>query len=354
MEDQLGQNSGTPHGNLQAGPIVIQQTAPKNRRSWLVRGVLAVLMVSLFFNLALLSAYREYFTDVTPPTERFHSGQETAEAKIAVIDVVGTIMPPFTDRIIRAIKRAREDEKVKGVVLTVDSPGGFVADSHQIYHELTQLREEKPIYVAMKRMAASGGYYVAMGAGPDGRIFAEPTTWTGSIGVIIPRYDLRKLAEKFGVESAPLKTGAFKDSLSPFRELTAEEKKVWDRILDDSFQRFLNVIADNRANLDYDAVRKLATGQIYTASDAQEEHGLVDEIGYEEDAIASLEQRLQKMLGVDEFRVVTYHFQPSMVELLMGAARAERSDSFVREWLETTVPRAMYYCSWGPPSRGSD
>ena len=102
-------------------------------------------------------------------------------------------------------------------LLVIDSPGGLVTDSHQIYHRLQKLQKEKPVNVQMKRMAASGGYYIAMGAGPKAKIFAEPTTWTGSIGVILPRYDFSKIAEQYGVASDPIKTGPYKDSLNPLR-----------------------------------------------------------------------------------------------------------------------------------------
>src|SRR6266576_4494251 len=117
----------------------------------------------------------------------------------------------------------------------------------------------------MGSMAASGGYFVAMGAGTKAKIFAEPTTWTGSIGVIIPHYELTEVAQKIGFKAAPLKTGEFKDSLSPFRELTPRDKEVWDNILTQSFDLFLDVIDENRDTLTKPQVRELANGQIYTA-----------------------------------------------------------------------------------------
>ena len=141
----------------------------------------------------------------------------------------------------KAIEQARTDDHVKGVVLVVDSPGGLVADSHEIYHELRKLNQEhhKPIYVSMRRLAASGGYYVSMGAGPDGLLFAEPTTWAGSIGVIIPHYDVSGLADKLGVKEDSPKTGEFKDTLSIFRPVSAADKELWKPILDDSLDRFV-------------------------------------------------------------------------------------------------------------------
>ncbi|HID24471.1 MAG TPA: signal peptide peptidase SppA [Planctomycetaceae bacterium] len=325
-------------------PIVIQTPAGPKPRPWLMRVLLAVLLLSILLNISLVSKYQDYYGAEGGPRERFHSGSKTARDKIALIKIHGTIMPPFTGRIVKAIRRAAEDEDVRGVVLSIDSPGGLVADSHQIYHELTKLRQEKPIYVAMRRMAASGGYYVAMGAGPEGRLFAEPTTWTGSIGVIIPRYDLRRLAEHVGVSVDPLKTGPFKDSLSPFRELTPQEREVWEGILEDAFQRFLRVIAENRSRLNYDDAKKLATGQVFVASEAKDKYQLIDEIGYEEDAVEALAEKLG--LTEEGYRVVTYRFQPSLVEFLMGNVRAHESAAPVRQWLESTVPQALYYCTW--------
>ncbi|MCL4108193.1 UNVERIFIED_CONTAM: hypothetical protein GTU68_066116 [Idotea baltica] len=197
----------------------------------------------------------------------------------------------------------------------------------------------------MKRMAASGGYYVAMGAGPESRIFAEPTTWTGSIGVIIPRYNAAGLASKFGVKTDSLKTGEFKDSLNPFRDLTKREQDLWATILDDSFGRFVGVIATNRPSLDDASVRALATGQIYTANQALE-NGLVDEIGFPDAAMDALQQKL----GLNAVRVVTYHSQPSLIEMALGFSEAtpRPQQSAVQTLLDASVPRAMYYCSWAP------
>ena len=305
---------------------------------------MAALGLSVVCNISLFSAYREYFASTEPPQERFHSGSETAGDKIAVLSVDGTIMPPYTERLLKQIEHAGKDDKVKGILLVVDSPGGLVADSHEIYHRLKQLEVEKkkPIFVQMKRMAASGGYYISMGAGPQGRIFAEPTTWTGSIGVIIPRYNASQLADKLGVSSEPLKTGEFKDALNPFRPMTDNERKLWADILDQSFQKFITVIDENREGLDADAVKALATGQIYTADDAIK-NKLVDEIGYEEDALKAL----QAKLGLASVRVVRYQSPKTLAEQLLGMQAKPAVDPW-RVIVESSVPRAMYLCSWWP------
>ncbi|MFK7777811.1 MAG: signal peptide peptidase SppA [Gimesia sp.] len=308
---------------------------------WLVRGSVALLLISLFINLGFYFWFQDYFTVGGSASEQFVSGDQYAKKKIAIISISGTIMPPFTERILHSIKKAQGDEDVKAVLLEIDSPGGFVADSHQIYHRLVQLRKTKPIVVSMKRMAASGGYYVAMAAGEKGVIFAEPTTWTGSLGVIIPRFDMSGLAEKIGIVSDPLKTGEFKDALNPFRDLTERERAIWDHILDESFQRFLNVITDNRKNLDYDQVKKLATGQIYPATDAKE-NGLIDEIGYQEDALA----RLQEITGLKKVCVIRYSHPVSLFDILLGSAEDNQVENRKQALLNSTVPRAMYLASW--------
>ncbi|MBI5758728.1 MAG: signal peptide peptidase SppA [Planctomycetales bacterium] len=308
-----------------------------------------ILLGSLVANLQMYSAYRQYFAAEEGPAEQYHSGDKTSDAKIALVEITGTIMPPFTKHVLDTIQHVKTDDDVKGVVLVIDSPGGLVSDSHEIYEELRKLRDKKPIVVQMKSMAASGGYYVAMGAGEKAKIFAEPTTWTGSIGVIIPHYEVTELAEKFGVKAVPLKTGEFKDSLSPFRELTVNDRKVWDNILDQAFQMFLGVIDDNRSNLDMPQLKLLATGQVFTAKDAKA-NGLIDEIGYLDDAVAHLKKQLQ----IDEARVVRYHSDAALLDLLLGSTKAPDPSATWKAILEASVPRAMYFCSGLPilpPSR---
>jgi protease IV len=339
------QSAASAESNSQQPTIVVQMPDPQTPKSrWRRRFVFVILICSVMLNFVLYFSFAEYFTSSVPPSEKFHSGNAVASDKIAIVRVSGTLMPPLTRRVLRQIERASDDPQVKGVVVSIDSPGGLVADSHEVFHRLGQLREKKPIYVTMKRLAASGGLYIAMGAGEEGKIYAEPTTWTGSIGVIIPRYDVSELAEKFGVTDDSLKSGEFKDSLSPFRPLTDAERKLWGDIIEDSFDRFVKIIAENRSELDYDTVRnELGTGQIFTADDAKK-RGLVDEIGYEDEAL----EALQKSLGLSSVRIVTYSFPPQILELLTGMAMQHETTGGWRSLLDATVPRAMYFCSSGP------
>lgn len=320
--------------------ITIRVEGPGERVSgrrwrWLLLGMLGC---SLFLNAQWLlgGGYREPL-----PAEVYVDGVEGSADRIAVISISGTISPPFTERWLRLLRRAEEDESVRGVVLAIDSPGGFVADSHQLHRRIRELSARKPVYVSMKRLAASGGYYIAVAPGPAGRIFAEPTTWTGSIGVIVSRYDASELAERVGIRVEPLVTGPLKDSLNPFRAMTERESGVWSAILKDALDRFVRVIDEGRGTLDEAGVRALATGQIYTASQALES-GLIDEIGYEEDAVGAL----AKSLGLEEWEVFEYRSTPGLVDALLGIW--QRDVSVSERLLDAAVPRAMYLSSWLP------
>ncbi|HWL08888.1 MAG TPA: S49 family peptidase, partial [Planctomicrobium sp.] len=195
-------------------------------------------------------------------------------------------------------------------------------------------------------IAASGGYYIAMGAGAGAPIYAEPTTWTGSIGVIMPRYDISKLADQYGVKSDSLTTGPLKDTLNPFKELTEEDRKVWMEILDDSFKRFLTVIDEGRENLTMEQIRALATGQIYTSGQAIA-NGLVDKIGYEDDVIKDLKEKL----GLTSVRVVNYEHPKSFAESLLGAEALNPPVDPLSQLINASVPRAMYLFG-GPGTSG--
>lgn len=325
--------------------IIIQQPPVGTWRVWALRLTVFALLVSLFINLGMLGSFLEYTGTTDGPQEKFHAGDFAASDKIAIIEMSGTIMPPFTERILKQIEKAEKDDHVKGVLLVVDSPGGLVADSHQIYHNLKKLtgEKQKPLFVQMKRLAASGGYYIAMGGGPQAKIYAEETTWTGSIGVIMPRYNVTELADKVGVKSEPLTTGEFKDTLSPFKPMTDRDRDLWMSILNQSYDQFTSIIDENRDTLLLEQVKALATGQIFTAKDAKE-NGLIDEIGYEEDSLAALKTHL----NLSSVRVVKYEQPPSVMDVLLGSS-AKRNSSPLERFLESSVPRAYYFCSWLPP-----
>lgn len=340
VPNQQGVVPPPPPYEAARGPLVVVQQAPRRRwRTWLL---VLVLLISVAFNLVLYNRYHTYLGIGEGVIEQFYAGDITALDKIALIYVEGTISPPFTGRILKAIEQAGTDARVKGVVLIVDSPGGLVADSHEIYHELRKLNEErqKPIYVSMRRLAASGGYYVSMGAGPEGLLFAEPTTWAGSIGVIIPHYDISGLADKIGVKEDSPKTGPYKDTLTMFRPVTAADKELWKPILDDSLDRFVHVIADSRKKLDVKQVRELATGQIFTSHQALE-NKLIDKIGYLDDAIEALKMKLQ----LKNVRIVKYESSQTLLETILSSRTSAPPQSNFSALLDAAVPRAYYLFS---------
>lgn len=236
----------------------------------------------------------------------YESGPLTGPA-VAIIPIRGAItsgtQPAFdtseiaaSDDIIRYIKNAAANSDIKAIVLDVNSPGGGVVPSDEIYHALQNV--DKPIVVIMRDLAASGGYYVSMAAD---RIYATPNTLTGSIGVISQFPNAEVLLEKVGVEFTVITSGNSKDFGSLYREMKPEEVEYWRSVIGETYENFVAIVAEGR-NLPVETVRPLADGSIYTAQMALE-YGLIDEIGYSEDAIA----KAAELGGISgEPRVVRY------------------------------------------------
>ncbi|AOV07219.1 signal peptide peptidase SppA [Sporosarcina ureilytica] len=180
-----------------------------------------------------------------------------------------------------------EDPYVKGVVLSVNTPGGGVVESADIYDAIRMIQEEKeiPVYVSMGGMAASGGYYVSA---PAEKIFVNHETITGSIGVIMESINFAKLAEKYGIDFNTIKTGPYKDIMSSSREMTAEEREMLQEMINDSYERFVDIIVDGRGMTDAE-VRKVADGRIMNGRQAIEA-GLADDYGKVGDVISALQE----------------------------------------------------------------
>lgn len=198
--------------------------------------------------------------------------------KIGVIEIVGAIENSKT--IIHHIKTFREHKSIKAIVLRIDSPGGGVGPSQEIYREIRKTIEEKKVIVSMGSVAASGGYYVA--AASNG-IVANPGTVTGSIGVIMGYTNYKELMEKIGLDSVVIKSGKFKDVGSPMRDMTNEEKALLQKVIETIHRQFVSDIAQGRS-MKIDEVTALADGRIFTGEDAQK-MGLVDRLGNLQDAV---------------------------------------------------------------------
>jgi len=233
-----------------------------------------VLIGSLALNF-LLSLALAFGIDGTGQLhERLVSGSAGTREKVAVITLRGVILNeggvflgvnPFTFAL-EQIRQATTDGDVKAVVLEVDSPGGSVTASDILYHKIREFRQNtgKPVVVSMGSLAASGGYYVSL-AGDH--LVAQPTTVTGSIGVIMNLVNVQGLAEKVGLESVVIKSGPFKDVGSPFRRMTPEERAMLQGMIDTLFQRFKSLVAERR-KLPLQRVDALADGRIFTAQEA--------------------------------------------------------------------------------------
>jgi protease-4 len=277
--------------------------------------------------------------------EAFHSGNEYAKHKIAIVSVDDVIMELTARRVLRQLKAAKEDDNVKAVVLKVDSPGGTITASDHIYRKVKEMcrsgSDLKPVVVSMQGLAASGGYYIST---PANRIFAERTTMTGSIGVIASFPNVGGLMDEFKVRMEVVKTGPMKDAGSPFRPMSESERQRWQEIIDDAFKTFLEVVSEGR-RMDVERVSQLATGDIYTAREAKE-NGLVDEIGYLEDAVAAAET----LAGVSDSKVIEYKRPLDFFEILMGSATSRRSSGLIdlQSIFRANVPRVMFLTQASP------
>lgn len=228
--------------------------------------------------------------------------------KIAVVRIEGVILD--SRDAIEELRKFRENPNVKAIVLRIDSPGGGVVPSQEIYSEVLKTRTEGRVKVvtSMGNLAASGGYYIA--AATD-RIVANPGTLTGSIGVIMELANVQGLLEKVGVQSVVIKSGKHKDLASPFRTMSVEDRAILQTVLDDVHDQFIQAVAAGRA-MKVDQVRDLADGRIFTGRQARTVK-LVDELGDLQDAI----RLAGKMGGIaGEPRVVETRKRFSLRDLL--------------------------------------
>jgi protease-4 len=268
----------------------------------------------------------------------------------------------------KQIERAAHDNTVKAVVVRINSPGGSITASDDLHHRLTELRDgnptkktnAKPLVVSMASLAASGGYYIAM---PAKTLLAERTTITGSIGVYAALPDATELSKKIGFTMNVIRAGDVKDSGDPFREMTPHERELWQYMVDRSYLQFLKVVEEGRPplkgkfqeDLVIDEVlpvregklrekpakftRYRADGGIFTAEEAKK-YGLIDQIGYLEDAIQVAKQAAA--LG-DDYKVVLYEKIPTFLGTLLGVKAPTPAFSFdPGQFSSAATPRLWY------------
>jgi protease IV len=273
----------------------------------------------------------------------FRNSERNASVDIALMDIYGGIgdtgsSGPFSsaggasaNSLLESIQKARKD-KVKAILLRINSPGGTAAASQSVNHELMRLRKETNIKIvaSLGDVAASGGYYIASAAH---HIVANPSTLTGSIGVIIRTQNVGSLLEKLGVQSATVQSGQYKDILSPFRTTTADERQIIQGIVSDSYEQFLASIVEGRG-IPLSELRKLADGRIFTGAQAKTVK-LVDSLGNYQDAV----QQTSKMIGVKKeptIRNYTNSGSGSLLGKLLPFLNGSSNSSY-----GTTVPTTV-------------
>lgn len=255
------------------------------KRKRVLVGLAVIVGLIVFFFVASLLVMR---FGATP-------GEFSFGGRIAVVEIRGVITQ--SSGVIDELRRHREDNGVKAIVLRIDSPGGGVGPSQEIYQEVLKTRKEKKVLTSMGAVAASGGYYIACGSD---LIVANPGTITGSIGVVMQFSNFEELMKKIGIKGVVIKSGAFKDTGSPFREMTPEERRLLQQVIDSVQEQFVQAVATGR-KMDRAKVAEIADGRILTGEQARK-LGLVDELGNLQDAI----DLAAKLVGIEGRPQVIY------------------------------------------------
>lgn len=291
---------------------------------WLI-GIFSFLFI--FFSIVIFSLLMLLGED---ETEDVSSG---SAGTIALVELNEPIMS--SDHIVRQIKRYRENTAVRAIVLRIESPGGGVSASQEIYQEVRKTREYgKPIVVSMGSVAASGGYYAAIGAS---RIVANPGSITGSIGVISQFMHVNELLDKLGISSTTVKSGKLKDAGSPFRAPSAEDKKYFQEMVDDIHDQFVSAVADER-NLDKALVRQYADGRVFTGKKAYALK-LIDTLGTYQDAI-KIAAQLGEVYGTP--RVIKERKREKLSDMIFGEVRSG-IDQLKNDLLNQPIVQYRYY-----------
>ena len=327
-----------------------------NAKRWAALGIAAgIFIVSFMVNFAFSLAFGDFSQQGFLSADEYDIVERQVEMttsldRIAVIEVNGVIQDlgasPWIAQAgyhhrstLQMLEQAAEDDTVKGVILQVNSPGGGVVESAEISKRVKELVElEKPVYVSMGSMAASGGYYISA---PATKIFANPTTMTGSLGVIMETINYSQLAENIGIDFETIKSGPYKDIGSGSREMTEEERAIFQSMVDNAYDDFVNVIAEGR-NMSKEEVIRIADGRIYDGRQAKEV-GLIDELG----SFEEVTQALKEDIGQDDLGVIRYETGFGLGSFFQVTAQKMFQSDYellgIRQLISTSnSPRMMY------------
>ena len=273
--------------------------------------------------------------------------KSAARKQIAKIEVKGAIAGGTRTSVLKALKTV-EEKQYPVLLLRIDSPGGTVVDSHEIYSALKRLQEKVKIVASFGNISASGGVYIGMGAQ---HIMANPGTITGSIGVILRGNNLERLLEKVGVSFKVIKSGPYKDILAFDRELTEPEQHILQDLIDTTYGQFVQTVAEAR-KLEVDAVKSFADGRVFTGQQALD-LGLVDRLGTEEDArcwaaeLAGLDPDKVKCIDIEDPKPFWNRFIPgSQSAKTLGLALPVEMQTWLNfEMASNGLPLWMYHPS---------
>jgi len=281
------------------------------------RSLLAVFLV-LFSAAVFFGGLLVLVMHFAGPAPRIAFGQ-----KIGVVTLSGPIMD--SREVLADLDGFNRDRSIKAIILRVDSPGGSVGPSQEIYREVNRISKNKPVVASFGSVAASGGYYASAGAT---RIVANPGTITGSIGVIMEFFRFKSLLEKIGVELEVLKTGEFKDIGSPHRDLTERDREIIGHLIGDIQEQFVTDVAAGRG-LELEKVLEIADGRVFSGAKAKE-LGLVDELGNFQDAVilskelagisGEAELVLPKRREIDFLKLLTESAVQTVIRSLEGSS----------------------------------
>ncbi|MGN8646582.1 signal peptide peptidase SppA [Gracilibacillus sp. HCP3S3_G5_1] len=331
-----------------------------NKKRWIALVVAAGLFfASIGFQLlsSLATADFENMLNFQDPNDNFNEKiveRGAGTNKIAVLHLNGVIQDttPSTlintnsynhERFLAMLDKAGEDNRVNGIILRVNTPGGGIVESAEIHDKILEIQEQyqKPIYVSMGNTAASGGYYISA---PADKIIAHNATLTGSIGVIMESFNFAEFADEHGIDFNTIKSGEYKDIMSMSRQMTDEERELLQTMIDEMYAEFVQVIVDGRG-MSEDRVRELGDGRVYTGAQAQEVE-LVDELGSLDDTI----EMMREDHDLGNAQVIEYEPGMNFNQWLGGTVQSmfkSESDLIgIKNLLrEHNAPRAMYLYS---------
>jgi protease IV len=331
-----------------------------NGKRWAALGIAAGLFfVSVIINFLSSFAFKDFETSLSelfPMNDKMFLEEVIEEGdefkKIAVLNVNGVIQDTgeavslfqtggYNHRaFMKQLDYAKEDKTVKAIIIKVNSPGGGVVESAEIHDKIVEIQKEakKPVYISMGSMAASGGYYISA---PAEKIYASPETLTGSLGVIMQGVNYSGLAKKYGVDFVTIKSGPYKDIMSPTRDMTDEERKILQTMINNSYEGFVKVISEGRG-IPVEEVKKIADGRIYDGRQAKNLN-LIDGFGYFDDVVENLKKD-HKLKGA---QVVSYSENLGFGSLFsMGAQKLMGEEAemvgLMKFLSQPNSPRLMY------------